>query len=84
MAFLDVKVSYSNAESYRSLEPQNIHSMRENEKKRQYSGTVLHIEHETFTTLIFTPTGGMGQERLRYYSRLAKLIVSKKREQYAK
>lgn len=82
LAFYDVKVSCPNAESYRSLEPQNIHSMHENEKC-QYSMRVLDIEHETFTTLIFTTTDGMGQECSRYHSRLAKVIVSKKREQHA-
>ena len=82
LAFYDVKVSCPNAESYKSLEPQNIHSMHENEKC-QYSMRLLDIGHETFTTLIFTTTDGMGQECSRYHSRLAKVIVSKKREQHA-
>ena len=58
--------------------------MHENEKKRQYSRRVLDIEHGTFTPLIFTTTGGMGQECLRYHSRLAELIALKKGAQYAK
>ena len=45
---------------------------------------VLDIEHGTFTPLVFTTTGGMGKECLKYHSRLAQLIAIKKGEQYAK
>ena len=77
-AFFDVRVCHPNAESYNDLEPQQIYQMYENEKKRQYSRRVLDIEHGTFTPLILTRTGGMGQKCLRYHSRLAELIVLKK------
>ena len=56
----------------------------ENKKKRLYSRRVLDIEHGTFTRLVFTTTGGMGKECLRYHSRLAELIAIKKGEQHAK
>ena len=69
---------------YKDLEPQQIYKLHENEKKRQYSSRVLDIEHGTFTPLVFTTTGGMGQECLRYHSRLAELIALKKGEQYVK
>ncbi|XP_074605797.1 uncharacterized protein LOC141858854 [Acropora palmata] len=83
-AFFDVRVCHPNAESYRDLEPQQIYRLHENEKKRQYSSRVLDIEHGTFTPLIFTTTGGMGNECLSYHSRLAELIAIKKGEDYAK
>ena len=83
-AFFDVRVCHPNAESYKDLEPQQIYRMHENEKKRLYSRRVLDIEHGTFTPLVFTTTGGMGNECLRYHSRLAELIAIKKGEQYAK
>ena len=47
---------------------QIIYRMHENEKKRLYSRRVLDIEHGTFTPLVFTTTGGMGNECLRYHS----------------
>ncbi|KAK3735137.1 hypothetical protein QZH41_000006 [Actinostola sp. cb2023] len=52
--------------------------MHENEKKRMYSKRVMEIEQGTFTPLVFTTTGGMGNECLRYHSRLAELIAIKK------
>ena len=36
-----------------------------------------------FTPLVFTTTGGMGKECIRYHSRLAELIAAKKGEQYS-
>ena len=83
-AFFDVRVCHPNAVSYRDLEPQQIYRIHENEKKRLYSERVLDIEHGTFTPLVFTTTGGMGKECLKYHSRLAQLIAIKKGEQYAK
>ena len=83
-AFFDVRVYHPNTDSCRDLKPLQIYRMHENEKKRQYSSTVLKIEHGTFASLVFTITGGMGQECFRYHSRLAELIALKKGKQYAK
>ena len=83
-AFFDVRVCHPNAVSYRDLEPQQIYRIHEKERKRLYSERVLDIEHGTFTPLVFTTTGGMGKECLKYHSRLAQLIAIKKGEQYAK
>ena len=77
-AFFDARVCHPNA---RDLEPQQIHIIHENEKKRQYSSRVLEIERGTFAPLVFSTTGRMGQECLRYHSRLAELIALKKGEQ---
>ena len=52
--------------------------------KLRYDWPVLDIEQGTFTPLIFTSTGGMGNECLQYHSRLAQLISIKKGEHYAK
>ena len=53
-------------------------------KKRQYATQVLEIEKGTFTPLVFTTTGGMREDCLRYHSRLAELLAMKKGEDYAK
>ena len=84
-AFLDVRVCHPNADSYKDLRPNlnQIYRQHENEKKRKYASRVLEIEHGTFTPLVFTTTGGMAAECLRYHSRLADLIADKKAESYA-
>lgn len=77
-AFFDVRVCHPNAVSYRDLEPQQIYRIHENEKTHLYSERVLDIEHGTFTPLVFTTTGEMGKECLKYHSHLAQLIAIKK------
>ena len=48
-----------------------------------YGKRVTEIEQATFTPLVFTTTGGMGEECLKYHSRLAELITNKKGEVYS-
>ena len=58
--------------------------MHENEKKRMYNQRVTDIEQGTFTPLVFTTTGGMGEECKKFHSRLAELIAIKRGEDYSK
>ena len=64
-------------------EPQQIYRIHENDKKRLYSRRVLDVEHGSFTPLVFTTTGGMGKECIRYHSGLAELVAAKKGENYS-
>ena len=43
----------------------------------------MEIEQGTFTPLVFTTTGGMADECVKYHSRLAELIANKKGESYS-
>ena len=61
----------------------SINCIHENDKKRLYSRRVLDAEHGSFTPLVFTTTGGMGKECIRYHSRLTELIAVKKGEHYS-
>ena len=83
-AFFDIRDCHPNAESYKQPEPKQICPLHENEKKRSYSRRVLDIEHGSFTPLVFTSTGRMGPECLRFHSRLAELIANKKGEHYSR
>ena len=82
-AFFDVKFCHPNAESYRDQEPQHIYRIHKNDKKRLYSRRVLDVEHDSFTPLIFTTTGGRGKVCIRFHSRLAELVAAKRGEQYS-
>ena len=82
-AFFNIRVCHPNADSYRDLSPKQIYRIHENEKKRKYNSRVTEIEQGTFTPLVFTTTGGMADECLRYHSRLAELLSAKKQESYA-
>ena len=60
-----------------------IYKQHENDKKRLYTQRVMNVEQGTFTPLVFTTTGGMGEECKRYHNRLAELVAAKKGEVYA-
>ena len=76
-AFFDARVCHPNADSYRGLNPKQIYKKHESEKKRQYAERVMEIEQGTFTPPVFTTTGGMADECVKYQSRLAELIANK-------
>ena len=73
---------HPNANSYRDLTPRQIYKKHENEKKRQYAEIVMEIEQGTFTPLVFSTTGGMADECVKYHNRLAELITNKRGESY--
>ena len=67
-----------------SSNPKQIYKKHENEKKRQYAERVTEIEQGTFTPLVFTTTGRMADECVKYHSRLPELIANKKAESYSR
>jgi len=82
-AFFDVRVFHPYADCDRDKELVQIYRNHENEKRRLYSRRTLDIEQGTFTPLVFSSTGGMGKECLRFHSRLAELLAAKKGESYS-
>ena len=75
-AFVDVRVFYPFAPSYRSRSLQASFRMMENEKKNKYNREALR-QNATFTPLIFSSNGGMSRETVRFYQRLAELLSEK-------
>ena len=73
---------HPNADSYRDLTPKQIYKKHENKKKRQYVESVMEIEQGMFTPLVFTTTGGMVDECVKYHNGLVELIANKKGESY--
>ena len=82
--FFDIRVCHPNADSCKDLTPEQVYRLHEKEKKRMYDRRVLEVEQASFKPLVFTTTGVMGRECLRYHSRLAELISVEKGEDYAK
>ena len=74
---------HPNADSYGDSTSKQIHKKHENEKKRQYAERVVEIEQGTFTPLVFTSTGGMADECVKYHGILGELIANKKGASYS-
>ena len=70
---------------YRDLDLKQIYIYKhdENDKKRLYTQRGMDVEQGTFTPLVFTTSGGMGEECKRYHNRLAELVAAKKGMDYA-
>ena len=75
-AFVDVRVFYPFAPSYRNQSLQAQFRAMEGEKKRKYNKATLR-QNATFTPLIFSSNGGMSRETTRFYQRLAELLSDK-------
>ena len=82
-AYFDVRVFNPNACSYRHLTLASAYSRQEKLKRRHYEQRVTQVEHGSFTPLVFSTTGGLGNAADVTYKRLASLIASKREVEYA-
>lgn len=48
-------------------------------KKRSYNERIIHVDHGSFTPLVFSCFGGMSRECSRFYSHAADLIAEKRK-----
>ncbi len=81
-AYTDVKITNANSNSQKNKPLKTVLRNCENEKKLMYNQRVIDHEHGTFTPLIFTTTGVMGHECLKYHKTLAEKISKKQGEKY--
>ena len=61
-AYFDVRVFHPNAPSNSSGSISTAYKKHEDIKKQAYGQRVREVEHGVFTPLVFSTTGGMGQE----------------------
>ena len=82
-AFIDVRVANPGSATHlKNRLRKSCKSMRE--KKRAYNERIVNVEHGTFTPLVFTVLGGMGQENEKYHKHLADKIATKSEDDYSK
>jgi hypothetical protein len=82
-AFFDIRVFYPHAPSYSSKSLSNLCNSFEGEKKRKYADRIFQVEHASFTPLVFSCCGGMGQETAKAIKKLASLLSDKRKEPYS-
>ena len=81
--FCYVVLTYPNENSHINKSFNALYKEKECLKKRKYNDRIINVEKSTFTPLVFTTSGGMGQECHRLNKRLAELIAAKRRENYS-
>ena len=82
-AFFDVRVfnPYASSNNRQSLPA--TYKRHEEDKRRQYLERVREVEHASFTPLIFSTSGGMGQCSQVLYKRIALMISEKSDTRYS-
>ena len=71
------------APSNRNQGLSGMYRVHERAKKRAYEQRVREVEHSSFTPLVLSATGGMGNEALAFYRRLASLLAEKHDSHYS-
>ena len=79
-AFFDVRVFSPNARRFQNQTLKKAYIANEKEKKRSYGQRIQEVEHGTFTPLVFSVHGGMGEECKMFYKRLSSLLSEKRNE----
>jgi len=70
--YLDVRVFLN-----RKTDISNCYRRHEAEKKCAYEQRIREVEHSTFTSLVFSATGGMAKQSTTFYKRLASPLAVK-------
>ena len=83
-AFFDTRVFYPHARCYRSKPLKSLFRKMEGDKRREYGERIREVEHGSFTPLVFSSCGGMGQEAAVVVKKLADAIATKRSERYSR
>ena len=80
---MDVKIVHPNAPSHKNKDLNQIFKESETKKKHKYNQRVMQVEKATFTPLIFSTTGGMASECIKFHKKVAVLVSNKTKEEYS-
>ncbi len=77
IANFDVRVFNPHAKSNRHPQMSSCYTKHERAKKRAYEQRVREVEQSSFTPLVLSATGGLGNEANTFYKRLASMLATK-------
>ena len=72
------------AQSHRNTSLSQCYKKNEQEKKRAYDQRIREVEHGSFSSLVFSTSGGMGPTANVVYKRIASMIAQKHDKTYSK
>ena len=81
-AFFDVRVTNTHSSSQNLLTTESVLKKHEQEKKRNYNRRIMNMEHGTFSSLVFSVSGGMGKECSMFHKHVAERLTIKTGERY--
>ena len=83
ITFFDITVFNQNVNRYKGKTIQQCYTANEMEKKQKSNECILQAENGSFTLLVFSVNGGLGNEANKCYSRIAKKLVEKRDKPYS-
>ena len=81
--FLDIRVTHPTAPTHINTNSAQVYKTQEQEKKRAYNERVIQVEKGSFTPIVVSTYGGMGQEAEAFHKKLGQLIANKRNETYS-
>ena len=81
MAFFDIRVFNPFAKSYSNSNLEAIFRSNEAAKKREYNQRVIRVEHGSFTPIVLSAFGGLGNETSRFVGKLIEKLSEKKQSE---
>ena len=82
-ALFNVRVPNPDSASQVNFSIPSIFRKHEEVKKREYNDSVMQVELDIFTPLVFTITGSMDPDCLQFHKLLAEKLASKSDERYS-
>ena len=82
--FLDVRVYHAQAFSNRNLKTiPRMYSHHEEQEKLAYNARILEVERGVLTPLVFSTSGGMGEEAKTLFKRVTAKMANKTCQKYS-
>ena len=83
-ASFDVNMTNTHSPSQIYITTESVLKKHDQEKKRNYNRRIMNIEVGTFTPLVFSTSGGMGNECSIFHKDIAERLAIKTGERYEK
>ncbi len=80
---MDIRVFHPNAPSYQKKPLKSLYREHERIKKAAYNSRVIQVEKSSFTPMVFSTFGGMGEECHKALRRAAGKIADRRKEKYS-
>ena len=80
--FFDVRITYPNAPSNRSIPLNKLYVKHETEKKVKYEDRIVQVEKESFCPLVFSTSDRVGPLCANLHKRLASIIAHKRKAKH--
>ena len=77
---VDVRVFNPISKRHVHVDTSKAYQLNEKEKKKNYNGRILEVEHDIFTPIVMSAYGVMEKEGSKFYNCLAELLAEKKNQ----